>query len=68
MRAVLIQTAKEWGKKPSEVGLCSEEDDIAYMVAWEQAESKMTAWEHQEQKKEADRKARTHSGGRGRRR
>jgi len=64
MRAVLMQTAKAWGQKPSALGLCSADDDIAYMVAWEQTESKMTAWEHQEAKKEADRKARTHSGGR----
>jgi hypothetical protein len=48
MRAVLVKAAKAWGKKPSEVGLCAEDDDLAYMVAWEQAEMRMIAWEQQE--------------------
>jgi hypothetical protein len=57
MRAVLIQAAKAWGQKPSAVGLCAEEDDIAYMVAWEQAENRMIAWERQEAEREAKRNA-----------
>jgi len=57
MRAVLVQATKAWGVLPSAVGLCSEDDDIAYMVAWEQAENRMIAWERQEQEKEAKRNA-----------
>ena len=51
MRAVLIQTAKAWGQKPSELGLCDPDDDLAYMVAWENAERTMIAWERQEAEK-----------------
>ena len=57
MRAVLVQTAKAWGKKPSELGLCAASDDLAYMVAWENAERTMVAWEKQEAEKEAKRGA-----------
>lgn len=53
MRAVLIQTAKTWGKKPSELGLCDPDDDLAYMVAWDNAERTMIAWEQQEAEREA---------------
>ena len=51
----MIQAAKAWGKKPSELGLCTEEDDLTYMVAWEQSESRMIAWERQEAEREAKR-------------
>ena len=50
---MLVQAVKAWGKKPSELGLCGEDDDLAYMVAWEQAENRMVAWERQEAEKEA---------------
>jgi hypothetical protein len=56
MRAVLVQAAKAWGQKPSALGLCPEDDDLAFIVAWEQAENRMIAWERQEQEKEAKRK------------
>jgi hypothetical protein len=52
---VLVQTAKAWGKKPSELGICGEEDDLAYMITWEQSESRMIAWERQEAEREAKR-------------
>lgn len=58
MRAVLIQTAKAWGKKPSELGLCTAEDDLVYMVAWDKAEMDMMAWERQQAEREAKREAR----------
>ena len=57
MRAVLVQAAKAWRQKPSALGLCSEDDDLAYMVAWEQAENRMIAWERQEQEREAKQNA-----------
>jgi hypothetical protein len=55
MRAVLIQAAKAWGQKPSTLGLCPEDDDLAFIVAWEQAENRMITWERQEQEREAKR-------------
>ena len=48
MRAVLVRTAKEWGLKPSELGICSPDEDLTYMVAWTRAETKMMAWEQRE--------------------
>lgn len=62
MRAVLVQTAKSWGQKPSALGLCAPEDDLAFMVAWENAERTMTAWEQQAAMDEAKR-ARGRPGG-----
>lgn len=47
MRAVLVQTAKSWGRLPSDLGLCAPDDDLAFMVAWDNAERTMTAWEQQ---------------------
>jgi len=58
MRAVLVQAAKAWGQLPSDVGLCAPEDNITYMVAWEQAENSMTAWENQEREREQNRASR----------
>jgi hypothetical protein len=52
MRAVLVQTAKAWGYRPSELGLCAPDEDLAYMVAWENAERTMVAWEYQVAEKE----------------
>ena len=57
MRAMLIRVAKEWRLKPSELGICSEDDDLTYMVAYLRAESHMTAWESQEAQREAKRRA-----------
>jgi hypothetical protein len=47
-----VQAAKAWGQRPSDVGLCGEDDDLAYMVAWERAEGQMLAWERQEADRE----------------
>ena len=55
MRAVMVQAAKAWRQRPSDLGLCSEEDDITYIVAWEMAESRMMAWERQEAEREQKR-------------
>ena len=52
---MLVQAAKAWRQRPSDVGLCGEEDDLIYMVAWERAESRMLAWERQEAEREAKR-------------
>jgi len=55
VRAVLIQAAKAWGQKPSELGLCDPDDDLTYIVAWERTEYRMLAWERQEQERKAKR-------------
>ena len=52
---MLIRAAKEWGLKPSELGICSPEDDLAYMVAWLRADTRMRAWEQAEAEREAKR-------------
>jgi hypothetical protein len=57
LRAVLIQAAKAWRLKPSDLGLCATDDDIVYIVAWERTENLMTAWEQQEAAREAKRDA-----------
>ncbi len=51
-----MRAAKEWGIKPSELGLCSTGDDLAYMVAYIRAEVQMTAWEQQQAEREAKRR------------
>lgn len=56
MRAVLMRTAKDWNLRPSELGICAPEDDLAYMVAWMRAEMNMLGWEHQEAEREAKKK------------
>lgn len=58
MRAVLVRAAKEWGLKPSELGICAPDDDLAYMVAWLRADMHMRAWEMQEAEREAKAKRR----------
>ena len=55
-RGVLMRTAKAWGVRPSTLGLCSPDDDLAFMVAWTAAETQMLAWEQQEAEREAKRK------------
>jgi hypothetical protein len=47
--------AKAWGQRPSALGLCGAGDDLAYMVAWDNAERTMIAWEQQEAEREAKR-------------
>ena len=44
---VMMQTAREWGVRPSALGLCSSEDDLVYMVALVRVEGQMRAWEQQ---------------------
>jgi hypothetical protein len=58
MRAILVQTAKAWGRLPSELGICEPDDDLGHMVAWEQAERTMIAWERQEADEERARQGR----------
>ena len=48
MRAVLVRTARDWGLKPSDLGICAPDDDLVYMVAWTRAETHMMAWEQRE--------------------
>jgi len=56
MRAVAMRTAKKWGVKPSELGLCSPDDDLTYMAAWVNVETSMQAWEQQEAERERKKK------------
>ena len=51
-----MRAAKEWHLRPSELGICSPEDDLAYMVAYLKTETRMTAWEIQEAEREAKKK------------
>ncbi len=55
MRAAMVAACKAWGQKPSDAGLCVPDDDMAYIIAWEQAENRMMAWERQEGEREARR-------------
>ena len=50
-----MQTTRAWGQRPSGLGLCAPEDDLAYMVAWDNAERTMVAWERQLAEEEIDR-------------
>ena len=52
MRAVLIRTARDWGLKPSDLGICAPEDDLVYMVAWTRVESHMMAVEQRERERQ----------------
>ena len=52
MRAVLVRTARDWGLKPSALGICAPDDDLVYMVAWTRAETRMMAWEQHEREKQ----------------
>ena len=47
-----MRTAKEWQIKPSELGICSPDDDLAFMVAYMRTELDMRAWEYQEAERE----------------
>jgi hypothetical protein len=48
-----VQTAHDWGYKPSELGICDPEDDLAVMAAYTNTRTRMAAWE--EHKREEDR-------------
>lgn len=51
-----MKTLREWqGPRPSEMGICSPDDDLPYMVAWMRTELDMMAWEHQEAERERKR-------------
>ena len=50
---MVMRAVKAWGLKPSELGLCSPDDDLTYIVAWESASDTMLAWERQEAEREA---------------
>jgi hypothetical protein len=41
----LLHTAKDWGYKPSELGLCEPEEDLTLMVAYTSTVSDMEAVE-----------------------
>ena len=47
----MMQAAKAWGLKPSDLGICSPDDDLTYIVAWERTEMNMKAWERRQQEK-----------------
>jgi hypothetical protein len=57
----LVDAAKDWGRTPSEFGLCNPEDDPSVMAAYTKTVATMRAWEHQEQEREAERKRATGS-------
>jgi len=44
----LLQTAKDWGYKPSVLGLCDPEEDLLYMVAYTATVADMEAVEKKE--------------------
>jgi hypothetical protein len=43
-----VSVAHEWGKRPSELGICSPEDDVALMAAYTRTRQLMQAIESQE--------------------
>jgi hypothetical protein len=49
-----VDVIHDWGRLPSEFGLCRPEDDMAVMTAFTSAVSHMRAWEHQEQEREME--------------
>ena len=44
----LLHAAKDWGYKPSDLGLCTPEEDLLYMVAYTVTVSDMEAVERKE--------------------
>lgn len=54
----VVQACKEWRVRPSDLGMCEPEDDLAYMVALVQVEGKMAAWEVQDAERRAKAEAR----------
>ena len=56
LRSTVMRAAKEWNLRPSELGICTVDDDLAYMVAYLRTETRMTAWEMQEAERETKRK------------
>lgn len=63
----LVHTAKEWGRLPSELGLCDPEEDLLFMTAHEEVVSEMRAFEDYKAElkrleQERNRAARGHKG------
>lgn len=47
----LVGVCKSWGRLPSEMGLCSDDDNLALMVAYDKSIGSMQSWEQQEQER-----------------
>jgi len=60
----LVDTCHEWGRLPSDFGLCGKDDDLAVMAAYSGTVSRMRAWEQQEQEREIEEKTRRSRKGR----
>lgn len=45
--------AKEWGLRPSELGLCRPEQDLSVMLAYIDARARMSDKEHLEQERKS---------------
>ena len=54
----LVDTAHEWGERPSALGLCEPGEDLAVMQGYTDAVTRMRAWENQEQEREMKRRSR----------
>lgn len=50
----MVDTAHDWGYKPSEFGLCLEEDNLSVMSAFTATTSRMRGWENDEQEREME--------------
>jgi len=53
-----VDTAHEWGERPSALGLCEPGEDLAVMQGYTDAVTRMRAWENQEQEREMKRRSR----------
>lgn len=49
-----MDTCHDWGRRPSEFGLCLAEDDLAVMRAHSGAVASMRAWEHEVSRQEKE--------------
>ncbi len=43
----LVDVAHDWGMRPSQLGLCKEEDDLSVMTAFTSTVGKMRGYESQ---------------------
>lgn len=57
-RFVAVRAARDWGKFPSECGICEPREDIAFMMAYVRTEARMQAVESRASKKRAAEAAR----------
>ena len=53
-----LEVVYEWGRRPSEFGLCAPELDLTFMAAYLIAKRKMESYETKEAEREARRKNR----------